>query len=779
MAQELTDFTIKLQNIKSLAPKMNQGLVIIFVIDGELTVETNDRYYQLTEKDLLVINRNQVYQTIGKQENHVFMLHISDRFMLQHYEPYPYSHFECFSGEVDMEKDDAIKRIRKLLAELIIAYFRKRDSYRIEVQSYISDILLILIRRFRQQGRIKERVDTSDERLKEIIDYIEMNYDQKISLDEVADKFYLSSSYLSRYFKNKVGIGFNRYLMNIRLEHAVKELLYTTESISNIAMNHGFPNVKSFVRYFKEAYNETPKAYRDANQKLGIDTVRTYDQEDAVQYIQTSAILGELALLLTDSDTAYSSIETESVELALDIHEMSPTPIHRPQHHLAIGELREILKDGVRQQILMAKQEIQIDQIMVRKLIGGSTFMPPVETDEIIASTSPYYHADFALNFLRKHDLPLFVRIDYQEISEDEANYFEQLRHFINHCLNVHGRSYLEQWQFMFYEPLTIVNTNELERVYLQLYETLKALLPGVRVGAFLPFSFHEGEVANSHSWLVDKDVPVDFFGYEANQNKVINFEELGDDRFALAEDFILKKTIKLKAYLRERGKNQPLNLVSWNTLTGNTRHTNGTFFRGALVLKNAFDLADEVASLGFWINTEQHEKLGTDRKIRLGGLELFHFFNGKRPAYFAMQFLQKLTGKIIAQGREYIMTENERGYQLILMNVNSVNPYLTIQETFLKKLNKEIRVTIAGLEPGNYQIRKRVFDKDHGALYTKWWELNSKYGMDEEVIDYITATSQPSLEIFDTKIDSELTIFAYMSLNAIHFFEIRRAYDG
>ena len=60
MAEELNDFTIKLQNIVSLAPKMNQGLLIIFVMDGELTVETNDRFYPLKEKDLLVINRNQV-----------------------------------------------------------------------------------------------------------------------------------------------------------------------------------------------------------------------------------------------------------------------------------------------------------------------------------------------------------------------------------------------------------------------------------------------------------------------------------------------------------------------------------------------------------------------------------------------------------------------------------------------------------------------------------------------------------------------------------------------
>ncbi|WP_339230173.1 helix-turn-helix domain-containing protein [Oceanobacillus sp. FSL K6-2867] len=778
MDNQLTDFIIKLQQIEFLAPKMNQGIGVIFVLHGELTVETNSRFYKLKEKDVLVINRNQVYQAKGSKGNHILLLQISDRFMQQHYEAYSNSRFECFSGDTDMEKEAVISRIRKLLAELMIAYFRRAESYRIEIQSHVSQILLILIRRFKQKGQLQESIDTGDQRIREIIHYMEENYHQKITLDGVADKFYLSSSYLSRYFKEKVGSGFNRYLMNIRLEHAVKELLYTSDSISYIAMNNGFPNVKSFVHYFKEAYKQTPKLYRKENQETGMDTLKTYDIKDAVEIIQSSAIIGELGMLLTDSDAAYSSIETVSEELRLDIRQTIPSKISRPIHNLAIGELSELLKEGVRLQVLMAKREIGLDNIAVRNLIGGSTFIPPVETDEIIATTSPYYNADFVLNFLRKHDLGLFIRIDYAEISRDEENYIRELQDFIKHCLNVYGASYIEKWYFMFYEPsATAVRVSELERVYLKLYRSLKALVPKVRVGAFLPFSYKDEKTYRNHTWLVEKKVPLDFYGYEANQNEIIDFEELGDDRFTLAEGYIKEKTVKLKTYLRKHGKNQPISLISWNTLSGNTRFTNGTFFRGALVLKNALDLADEVDSIGFWINTEQHEKSGRDRKIRMEGLELFHFFSGKRPAYFAMQFFDRLNGEIIARGSEYIMTKNDRGYQLVLMNINNVNPHFTIEETFLKKLNKEVRVTISGMEPGEYQIRKRVFDKDFGALYTKWWDLNSKYGMDEEVINYINETSKPSLELFDQIIDGDWTMYAYMSLNAIHFFDIRRAF--
>lgn len=778
MGDHMTNFTVQLQGIESMAPRLNQGIQIMLVIHGELTIETNSQFYSLKERDVLVINRNQLYQATGSKENRVLTLNISDRFMLEQYEDYLYSRFECFSGGINRGRESMFNSIRKLLAESMISYYRREESYRIELQANVSEILLILIRRFKKTGSTLERVDSGDERLTQIIEYMERNYNQAITLDDLAEQFYLSPGYLSRYFKNKMGIGFNRFLMKIRLEHSMKELLYTSNTISNIAMNNGFPNAKSFVSYFKEVYEKTPKVYREENQKEEIDLIRTYDFDDAIHLIDSPEVLEKLGMLLTDIDESYTNSETHFSELYLDLEQVTHHKIIRPLHNLAIGELREILKEDVRLQILMAKKDLRLDNIAIRQLIGGSTFITPVETDEIIATTSPYYNADFALNFLRNNDLSLFIRVDYKEITIDEVAYFKELNNFMKHCMNVYGRSYIEKWYFMFYEPqVTAVTASELQRVYSKLYEALKLLVPAIRIGAFLPFSIQSEMTSKNHGWLVEGNLPIDFIGYEANQNEIIDFTELGDERFSLAEGFIKEKTNKLKRYLKSYGKNLPLSLVSWNTLSGNTRHTNGTFFRGALVLKNALELANEVDSIGFWINTEQHEKSGRNRKIRMGGLELYHYFNGKRPAYFAMQFLERLNGTIIAQGSSYVMTKNDRGYQLILMNINNVNPYYSVEETFLKKLNKYVHVRFSGIEPGDYQIRKRVFDKDHGALYTKWWDLNSKYGMDAEVIDYITDASQPSLELFDERIDGDWSFYSYMTINAIHFFDIRRAY--
>ena len=777
MDEPLTDFQISLKNIQFLSPRVNQGLQFILVINGELTIETDSRFFVLKEQDLLLINRNQLFQAQGNQTNCVLLLTISDSFMDQYYSEYRNSRFDCYSQEIDMGREIMLDKMKKLLVELMISYSRRDESYQIEMQGYICQILLILIRRFKQKGSAIEKMDTNDFRLSKMIEYMERNYHQVITLEDMAKKSYLSTGYLSRYFKQKMGMGFSRFLMSIRLKHSVKDLLYTNDTISQISMKNGFANTKSFTSLFKEVYGVTPHVYRENHSEEQIDSFQSYHIEDAEILINSPEILAKLGTVLTKHDQSYSNTESRFEEILLDVSKPINAKISRPDHVLIIRELKDLLKENVRSQILMAKEEIRLDYVGISHLLSGGTITPDVETDEEIATSSPYFKSDVALNFMLKNGLSLFIKIEYQEISSNEEYYFQKLYGFIKHCLQAYGASYLNKWHFLYYEPYyTAVEAKELKRVYLKMYHLLKKLVPDIHVGVFLPFSFKDEKIKDPHKWLLTEGNHIDFIGYHSNQNDIIDFQELSDDRFFLSKDYLKEKTAKIKSYLKKHHIEKPLHLISWNTLSGNTRFTNGTFFRAALVLKSVLDVVNEVESIGFWINTALHEGGGKGRRIRIEGLELFHYFSGKRPAYFAMVFAKRLNGTVIAQGSDYLMTQNDRGYQLVLMNCNTVNPYYSIEEAFLQKLNKEILVKITGLEAGEYQIRKHIFDKDHGALYTKWWNLNSKHGMDAEIIDYINRSSHPDLEIFDETIASVWSFYSYLTINAIHFFDIRKA---
>lgn len=778
LANRESDFLLELKRIEYLAPKVNRGVTFLFVIDGNLTVETNSRFYSLEEHDLLTLDRNQLYQAQGSGDNWVMILNLTDPFIEHFYPQYHSRSFHCFSREIEMGRELKIDQIRRLLAEMMISYLRKDDSHKIEIQGFISEILLILIRNFSREATVFEQMNTDDQRLTEVVDYMERNYDQPMTLEEMAQRAHLSTGYLSRYFKQRIGVGFSRFLMNIRLKHGLKDLLYTTDSISQVALKNGFPNTKSFTGLFKEVYGTTPHEYRETHSvPPRLDAVRSYNVQDPDTLMKSPEILSKLGMILTAGDKMYVNTETRYEELSIHLMKSQRQAIRLPNNILIIGELSEVLKEDVRSQIRMAQDDLGLKFIGIRRLLSGAAILPAVETDERIATSSSYFNLDLALNFMRKNHLSLFVRVDYKEIAINEEHYFSKLTHFIRHGLQVYGETYLNTWHFMFYEPYyTAVEPKDLQRVYVRLYELLKQLVPSIQVGVFHPFSFHEGKVPRAHEWQLEEGHRFDFIGYAANQNEVIDFTEWGDNRFALAKDYILEKSNKVKDYLKRQGIEKPFFLTTWNTLSGNTRYTNGTFFRGALVLKSVLDLAGGIDSLAFWINTEKHEEGKTNLRIRLEGLELFHYFSGRRPAYYAMLFARKLQGEIVAKGADYIMTRSASGWQLVLMNCNYINPYYSIEEAFLQKLNKMIRVTITGLPEGEYQVRKYTFDKDHGALYTNWWKLSSKHGMDTEIIDYITRSSYPSLEIFDETIAEHWGFYSDMTTNAIHFYELRQA---
>ena len=95
------------------------------------------------------------------------------------------------------------------------------------------------------------------------ISFIETNYMNDLSLEDVANAVFLSSGYLSIIFKEETGYTVLEYITYVRMKKA-KELVLKTPAlkIKEIAEQLGYNNVQSFIRYFKKYYGMTPMAYR-------------------------------------------------------------------------------------------------------------------------------------------------------------------------------------------------------------------------------------------------------------------------------------------------------------------------------------------------------------------------------------------------------------------------------------------------------------------------------------------------------------------------------------
>jgi len=103
--------------------------------------------------------------------------------------------------------------------------------------------------------------------LNQIIEHIHANYDQDISLSELADKFHMNYSYLSWYFKHRTNENLTAYINKLRIEKAKELLKYNEDTISQISMKIGFSEHNYFSKVFKKFTGMTPVEYRNSHSK--------------------------------------------------------------------------------------------------------------------------------------------------------------------------------------------------------------------------------------------------------------------------------------------------------------------------------------------------------------------------------------------------------------------------------------------------------------------------------------------------------------------------------
>ncbi|WP_051506990.1 response regulator transcription factor [Saccharibacillus sacchari] len=100
--------------------------------------------------------------------------------------------------------------------------------------------------------------------MEEIAAYIREHYREELTLQDLADRFFLSREYISRRFKRELGENVFDYLANIRLERAKRLLLDSDMTVVRIAELVGYQDEKYFSRVFKKTTGHTPNEFRRA-----------------------------------------------------------------------------------------------------------------------------------------------------------------------------------------------------------------------------------------------------------------------------------------------------------------------------------------------------------------------------------------------------------------------------------------------------------------------------------------------------------------------------------
>ncbi len=164
----------------------------------------------------------------------------------------------------DTEISDLINKIIKICSGKEVA----KDIY---ADLNLKELLIRLVQsQHLQQVNMESRDKSNATRLHFVLNYIQQHLAEKISIDMLSNKAYLSRNTFFKWFKEQFGITPVEYINRERLKHA-KQLLSGEDSISNIAMQCGFSDVNYFVRLFKKMEGITPGSYQSCAKKSSAD----------------------------------------------------------------------------------------------------------------------------------------------------------------------------------------------------------------------------------------------------------------------------------------------------------------------------------------------------------------------------------------------------------------------------------------------------------------------------------------------------------------------------
>lgn len=161
----------------------------------------------------------------------------------------------CFLQLSAAELEAFTRDLQQLDAEITQA----SPMYLSIVNAIVNKLVIFLLRNASTQA-----MNTANRKsdIRYSISYIRNHFREPLSLEGIAKTFNVTQNHFCKYFKKITGITFKEYLLQLRLEYALKQILLTQDSITDICFESGFNSPSYFTKAFKARFGKTPTAYR-------------------------------------------------------------------------------------------------------------------------------------------------------------------------------------------------------------------------------------------------------------------------------------------------------------------------------------------------------------------------------------------------------------------------------------------------------------------------------------------------------------------------------------
>lgn len=698
---------------------------------GSFKIYLKDNTYTLKSSDIIMIPPDEDLICSASCSNTIISIRI-DKSYIDRIIPLNYE-LICNSVK-DNNKD--YEQLADVMIRICSTFFT--DPHKAKMISLIYEFTHLLQNSFIHNTEEKNTHDAdlqNRDRINFIINFMHNHYVQNLTLSTLAKEMYLTPQYLSKYIKKKLGITFSAYLTNIRMEHAVNELLHTDHSVTDIAFNNGFSNITAFNKIFRQRYHVSPTVYRQKYQDLPKEPKRNNSE----------------LLAVPSHDKLYNH---QKISISVN----RSTAYQKPwQNTINLGPLSNALKNSFHEYFLEYKKCVSVKYIRFYNMFTEDLLLYDEETKEYNFS-----NLDVIIDFFyRNHVIP-FVELRFKpakgyvcldtastdkmfENEQDINYYYSALSAVLKHYLNKYGVSYMSQWRFEVWmksdEDLAPLETPyQYAKKYEGFHKIIKELLPKCEIGGpGFNMSGSFKDFTNLLSCLEQYNVTFDFISVYAYCYEIQSHYELDDlstiGIISLDANHIINNFISYQDYLRTSSlyKGLPVYITEFGSTVSVNNHISESVFQAAFLIKNMIGLSNYCNCVAYSYFIDSSRSF-TQNTYSFSGL--ISNIGIPKPSLHAYTFLNHLGKNLISTGSNFILTSNSsNNYQLLCYNYTHFSknycfyswdnvPIEQTYEIFDQEDPLNLYFSLEGILPGRYKVTQFSLNRNYGSVLDKYLRI-------------------------------------------------------
>ena len=258
------DFYVEKCTVKNNIPTVHyhHAYELYYVISGEREYFIRDSFFSVSEGELVWVPKGALHRTEGKGATR-FLIYFKDSFLDKYFS-------EQTVKKLTYDRPFVFRPDPKYKAEFEELFYETLKEYngkKIHLDEYdeflaVKPFFELLFFVFSHDNYYEKGLSKPNERMHEIVKYINNNYQNSLSIQDIAYDFGITKDHLCHMFPKYMGVTFITYLNTVRIKAACEIMKKEKYSILDVATKCGFSSSQYFCKVFKRERGMSPSEYR-------------------------------------------------------------------------------------------------------------------------------------------------------------------------------------------------------------------------------------------------------------------------------------------------------------------------------------------------------------------------------------------------------------------------------------------------------------------------------------------------------------------------------------